>query len=208
MRSFDDFADDDNLAERDLQDYTSVYLELRDRYRAQATTERAGIQEDILFETELIKQVEVNVTYILGLVEQMRTTRGDGEDKEIRATITRAVAASPTLRHKRDLIEEFVATVSLMPGSDIGAQWKNFVADKQRSEIAAIVERENLREPATTAFVEQALDDGELVTTGTGIMTVLPPVSRFSKGADNHSATKRRVVDELTELFDRFLELQ
>lgn len=208
LRSFDDFAADDNLAERDLQDYTSVYLELRDRYRAQATTERAGIQEDILFETELIKQVEVNVTYILGLVEQMRTTRGDGEDKEIRATITRAVAASPTLRHKRDLIEEFVATVSLMPGSDIGAQWKNFVADKQRSEIAAIVERENLREPATTAFVEQALDDGELVTTGTGIMTVLPPVSRFSKGADNHSATKRRVVDELTELFDRFLELQ
>lgn len=46
------------------------------------------------------------------LVEQVRDAQGDGDDKEIRAVIERAVDSSPSLRNKRDVIEEFVEPLS------------------------------------------------------------------------------------------------
>jgi type I restriction enzyme, R subunit len=42
------------------------------------------------------------------LVRRYRDAHGDGEDKEIRAEISRAIDSSPTLRNKKDLIEDFV----------------------------------------------------------------------------------------------------
>ena len=57
---------------------------------------------------ELVKQVEINVDFILMLVQKYRDARGDGEDVEIRANISRAIDSSPSLRNKKDLIEDFV----------------------------------------------------------------------------------------------------
>ena len=70
--------------------------------------DRESIATDVVFEIELIKQVEINVDYILMRVDEMRKHRGDGEDHEIAAEINRAVAASPTLYSKKDLIEAFI----------------------------------------------------------------------------------------------------
>ena len=82
---------------------------------ASATPTKESINDDIVFEIELIKQVEINVDYILMLVDKYHAAHGDGEDKEIRADISRAVDASPTLRNKKDLIEDFVDTLSTPP---------------------------------------------------------------------------------------------
>src|SRR5690606_15842006 len=118
-------ADDDSLSDRDFQDYRSIYLDLYADFRAAAEAERESIIEDVVFEIELIKQVEVNVDYILMLVEQYLKA-GKGKDKEIRDTIDRAVASSPSLRNKRDLIEQFVDSVSITGRVD--AAWATFIA--------------------------------------------------------------------------------
>ena len=67
-------------------------------FRSQRDAEKESINDDVVFEIELIKQVEINVDYILMLVERFRDAKGDGDDKEIRSAIERAVDSSPSLR--------------------------------------------------------------------------------------------------------------
>lgn len=118
LSSFDEFAGHEILSERQSQDYRSMYLDLYAQYRRTGDADKESINDDVVFEIELVKQVEINVDYILMLVDKYRQEHGNGQDKEIRAEISRAVDASPTLRDKKDLIETFVDTVSLTGGID------------------------------------------------------------------------------------------
>src|SRR5690606_17726314 len=160
--------------------------------------------DDVVFEIELIKQVEINVDYILMLVARCREQFGDGDDKEIRAEISRAVDASPTLRNKKDLIEAFVDSVSV--DGAIDEEWQAFIAAKREAELEAIIEDEHLRADATRVFIETAFRDGTLRTTGTAITKVLPPASRFSADG-GHGEKKQRVIERLGAFFDRFFGL-
>ncbi len=99
------------IAPRELEDYRSVYDLITRRERSKV--EKEPIADELVFEMELVKQVDINVDYILMLVEHHQGERGDGDDREIPVEITRALAASPALRGKRDLIEEFYRRVSL-----------------------------------------------------------------------------------------------
>src|SRR5690606_13872804 len=118
LLAFDEFEGSDPLSERDHQDYRSIYLNLYAEYRQGQEVDREAINDDSVFEIELVKQVEVNGDYILMLVEEYRQKRGWGDDKELKDTIFRAVDAAPTLRNKRDLIEDFVESVSA--SGDVG----------------------------------------------------------------------------------------
>jgi type I site-specific restriction-modification system R (restriction) subunit len=63
-------------AERDFQDYQSLYLNLYAEFRSASDAEKESINDDVVFEIELIKQVEINVDYILMLVEQYLQEEG------------------------------------------------------------------------------------------------------------------------------------
>jgi len=204
LTSFDDFAGNEILSERQGQDYRSVYLDLYADFRRVDEAEKESINDDIVFEIELIKQVEINVDYILMLVEKWRRSRGDGDDREIRAAITRAVDASPSLRSKKDLIEAFVDSVS--PSGEIDEEWQAFIRARREAELAAIIESEGLRPDETRAFVDTAFRDGAIQSGGTAITQVLPPVSRFSPDGA-HGEKKQRVLTRLSEFFERFFGL-
>ena len=166
--------------------------------------DKEAINDDVVFEIELIKQVEINVDYILMLVEKYRASFGDGEDKEIRAQISRAVDSSPTLRNKRDLVEDFVDSIS-MDGA-VDEQWQQFVAAKREAELEAMIAEQNLRPEQTRAFIESAFRDGRLSTAGTAITAILPPGSRFAPEG-GHGEKKKRAVEGLTRFFERFFGL-
>ncbi|WP_448712210.1 type I restriction endonuclease subunit R [Microbacterium profundi] len=204
LTSFDDFAGHEILTERQSQDYRSIYLDLYADFRKDKNADKELINDDVVFEIELIKQVEINVDYILMLVSKYRERFGDGDDKEIRAEISRAVDASPTLRNKKDLIEAFVDSVSVDGAVD--EEWQAFVAAKREAELQAIIEEERLRADATRAFVETAFRDGTLRTTGTAITKVLPPASRFASDG-GHGEKKQRVIEKLGAFFERFFGL-
>jgi type I restriction enzyme R subunit len=204
LTSFDDFAGNEILTERQGQDYRSVYLDLYAEFRKGKDAEKETINDDIVFEIELIKQVEINVDYILMLVQKYRDKRGDGDDKEIRESISRAVDASPSLRNKKDLIEAFVDSVSAT--GEIDAEWRTFVAARRDAELDAIIESESLRPAETRAFIDTAFRDGAIRTAGTAITNVLPPVSRFSADG-SHSDKKQRVLAKLAVFFERFFGL-
>ena len=204
LTAFDDFAGNEILSERDLQDYQSLYLNLYAEFRSTSEAEKESINDDVVFEIELIKQVEINVDYILMLVEKYLKAKGSGQDKEIRATIERAINASPSLRNKKDLIEQFVESVST--ATKVDKEWLAFIATKKTEELDRIIADEGLNADETKAFVDNAFRDGVIPVTGTAITKILPPVSRFSKN-NGHSAKKQTVLDKLAAFFERYFGL-
>jgi type I restriction enzyme R subunit len=204
LTSFDEFTGNEILSDRQAQDYRSIYLDLYAEFRKGTDADKEQINDDIVFEIELIKQVEINVDYILMLVQKYRDERGDGDDKEIRAEITRAVDASPTLRNKKDLIEAFVDTLSV--DGELDQEWRAFIAAKREAELDAIIQDENLRPDETRVFVATAFRDGAIRTTGTAITKVLPPASRFAADG-GHGEKKQRVLEKLGAFFERFFGL-
>lgn len=204
LTSFDDFTGNAILTDRQAQDYRSVYLDLYAEFRRDQDTEKESINDDVVFEIELIKQVEINVDYILMLVQKYRNERGNGDDKEIRAEIIRAVDASPTLRNKKDLIEAFVDSVSA--SGEIDEEWRAFIATRRETELKEIIQAESLRPEETQTFIETAFRDGSIQASGTAITQILPRVSRFS-AQGGHGEKKRRVLAKLNLFFERFFNL-
>ncbi|MCW2784998.1 MAG: type site-specific deoxyribonuclease, HsdR family [Marmoricola sp.] len=202
LTSFDEFSGDTLLTPRQLQDYQSIYLNVHDRHRGKDVIEKESILDDVVFEIELIKQVEVNIDYILLLVQKWREAKGNGSDKEMEAlvTIRNAIDASPSLRNKSDLIMEFVESISV---SEVGTDWAAFVAKRRETELAELIESEKLKGAETRAFVEAAFRAGSVPSAGTAITEILPPTSRFSAGGE-HGAKKQRVLQKLVEFFERY----
>lgn len=204
LASFDDFSGDDVLPDGTVQDYQSRYLDLHAEFRRASEAEKETINDDVVFEIELIKQVEITVDYILLLVQQYRKKRGDGEDKEILAEIRRAIDSSPGLRNKKDLIEAFVSRISA--SDKVDEQWAAFVTDRRTAELESIIAEEGLRPEETREFVERSFRDGAVQQSGTAITKILPPVSRFA-GNGGHGEKKRRVLARLVDFFERFFGL-
>lgn len=199
LSTFDEFAGKEMISERDLQDYLGRYQDLRDEwYEKNKKGESKNIIDDIVFEVELIKQIEINIDYILMLVKKYHDSHG--EDKEVLITITKAIDASPELRSKKALIETFIAGINDV--QDVMAEWHDYVAKMREEELLKIIEEEKLKEVETRKFIENAFRDGEIKTIGTDIDKLMPPVSRF--GNSNRSIKKQNVIDKLKSFFERF----
>ncbi len=204
LTAFDDFTGDATLSERDLQDYQSLYLNIHAELRGAAQADKEPINDDLVFELELVKQVEVNVDYILMLVEKYLRAKGEDAKAEIRASIGRSVDSSPSLRDKKDLIEQFVDSVTTAKALD--RTWTAFVAAKREAELARIISEEGLNVEKTKVFIEDAFRDGAIPTTGVAITKILPPASRFSED-DAHATKKRTVLNRLLAFFSRYFGL-
>ena len=187
LSSFDDFKGNELISERDLQDYLGRYQDLRDEWRNKKHDEtKEDITDDVVFEVELIRQVEINIDYILMLVKKYHDTHCD--DKEVLITIRKAIDASPELRSKKQLIETFIAGVNDV--DDVMAEWNTYVSEQREKELAKIIQEEKLKEPETRKYLANAFRDGEIKTVGTDIDKLMPPVSRFGGGG---RAQKNRV---------------
>ena len=197
LSSFDEFAGKEILSERDLQDYLGRYQDLRDEWRPKRG-DKEDISDDVVFEVELIRQIEINIDYILLLVKKYHD--GHCQDREVLVTIRKAVDASPELRSKKDLIESFIAGVNGV--DDVMTEWRAFVDDEREKQLQQIIQEEKLKEPETRKFLEDSFRNGEIKTTGTDIDKIMPPVSRF--GGGNRAAKKQTVIDKLKAFFERF----
>lgn len=199
LSSFDEFVGKELITEHDLRDYLSRYQDLHDEWkRKREQGESTDIIDDIVFEVELIKQIEINIDYILMLVKKYHDTHC--EDNEMLITITKAIDASPELRSKKELIENFIAGINDV--EDVMKEWHDYVAEKREEELVQIIKEENLKEPETRKFLENAFRDGEIKTAGTDIDKLMPPVSRF--GGRNRAVKKQGVIDKLKLFFEKF----
>ncbi len=200
--TFDEFAGHEILTERDVQDYHSAYIDLYNEFRKGEEDEKENINDDLVFEMELIKQIEINIDYVLGLVKKYHEDHI--KNRELLVDINKAIDSSIELRNKKDLINQFIASLDIE--SVVDDDWQKFVEKRKIEELEHIIESEKLDHNATYTFVRNAFRNGSVATTGTAIAKVLPPVSRFSPDGER---TKKRegVLQKLTGFFERFFDI-
>jgi type I restriction enzyme, R subunit len=202
LTTFDEFKTRGILSDRDLQDYHSIYIDLYNEFRKGSESEKENINDDVVFEMELIKQVEINIDYIIELIKKYHASNQD--NKEILVDINKAIDSSIELRNKKDLIHQFISTLDIQ--SAVDADWHAFVSKKKVEELDTIIAEENLDKEETYAFIENAFRDGAVITVGTTLDKVLPPISIFS--VDGARTKKREsVIEKLTQFFEKFFDI-
>lgn len=201
LSTFDQYEGREELSVRQLQDYQSHYLDLRDKWRRRKPGDKENINDDLIFETELIRQVEINIDYILLLVQKYHDT--NCTDKEILVNISKAIGSSLQLRSKKELIESFISSVNA--GTDVDRGWREYVQRRKAEDLNEIIESEHLKPEETEKFIESSFRDGQVRTTGTDIDKILPPMSRF--GGGNRQEKKRTVIEKIQSFFERYFGL-
>ena len=199
LSTFDEFEGQQILSPIDFQDYTGIYNDLYDKYRRDP--KGVNIADDIVFEMELVKQIEVNIDYILMLVAKYH--QSNCKDKEILIAIDRAIKSSFELRSKKELIENFINTINA--NSVVERDWRKFVLEQEEKDLQDLIDQEKLKPEETRKFVANSFRDGAIKTTGTDIDKILPPVSRF--GGGGRAQKKQTVIDKLKSFFEKYFGL-
>jgi type I restriction enzyme, R subunit len=199
LTSFDEFAGSEILTDRDLQDYHSKYIDIYKEFRKGKDSDKENVNDDVVFEMELIKQIEINIDYVFALVKVYHEK--NIKDKKILVDINKAIDSSIELRNKKDLINQFIT--SLDDNSAVDNDWKNFVKQRKEEELEDIIKNENLDHSETFLFIKNAFRDGAIPTTGLQIAKILPPVSRFNPTGER-SQKRETVITKLKDYFDRF----
>mgnify|MGYP002521008772 FL=1 len=201
LSTFDQFEEKEILTDRQLQDYQSNYLDLQEKWRRRKNGEKENINDDLVFETELIRQVEVNIDYILLLVQKYHDS--NCTNKELLIGISKAISSSLQLRSKKELIENFITSVNA--DTDVEKSWKDYVEQQKDEDLNEIIESEHLKPQETKEFIKNSLRDGQVRTTGTDIDKILPPMSRF--GGGNRQEKKKSVIEKIQTFFERYFGL-
>lgn len=201
LSSFDKFAVNAILSERDFQDYTGMYVDLYQKYKQKDDGEKESIKDDIVFEMELVKQVEVNIDYILMLVAKYH--QSNCEDKEILGTIDKAIKSSLALRSKKELIDGFISKINA--DTNVMDDWGKFVKEQKEIDLKKIINDENLNEEETRKFLDNAFRDGQVKTNGTDIEKILPPMRRF--GGGNRAEKKENIIVKVKKFFEKYFGL-
>jgi type I restriction enzyme R subunit len=201
LGSFDEFVGNDLLTARQVQDYLGHYLNLHAEFRKANEAEKEAINDDVVFEIELVKQVEITVDYILLLVQRYRETRGDGDDKEVLAEIRRAIDSSPGLRNKKDLIEAFVDRIST--SDTVDEQWRAFVLARRAAELEASSRRKGCgpTRPGRSSTARSATAPSSRAARRSPRSCRRSPASPATAG---HGEKKQRVLAKLVAFFDRY----
>ena len=171
-----------------------------DKYR-RGNEKGESIKDDIVFEMELVKQVEVNIDYILMLVAKYHQT--NCTDKEILGSIDKAIKSSLALRSKKELIDSFIERINVNPKVDVMKDWSIFVKEQKETDLKNLIEEENLNDKETRKFIDNSFRDGQVKTTGTDIEKILPPMRRF--GGGNRTEKKETIIGKVLKFFDKYL---
>lgn len=225
LKAFDQFEGNEIIKERDMQDYLGHYQDLHEEWkRKEQKGDIANITDDVVFEMELVRQVEVNIDYILMLVERYHSKHC--KDKNVLASIRVAVDSSPQLRSKKKLIEGFIAqlnekelgklvdsegniTVYDSNGNKLSIVdcWSEYVEQKYNHDLAQLVQSEGLNDSLTRKFMEKSFSAGEVSELGTDINDLMPRMSRFGAAAIVRAEKKSRIVESMRNMFNEFVGL-
>lgn len=195
LSAFDRFAGNELLTPIDFQDYTGTYHDMHDKYK-RSEVSKDSILDDVVFEMELVKHIEVNIDYILMLVEKYHD--GNCADKEILVAIDKAIKSSLQLRSKRELIEHFIANINAE--TNVSSDWQKFVRQQRKNDMENLIHEEKLKPEETRKYIEVAFRDGALKTTGIDMDRIMPPVSRFG-GGGKRDQKKQTVIEKLKVFF-------
>lgn len=201
LRSFDEFDGQELLSDADMQDYLSIYNDLHEQFKV--VTAKDDVSADIVFEMDLVRQIVVNIDYIIMLVAQFQ--KENHKNKEIPVDIIRAINSNPELKPKKELIEKFIETVD--DTEDTHEAWIKFRDAEKVKEFDALVSEEHLKMPETKELVEKIFRIGTFEVSDAEISSIMPPMRRFGAGnMDARLAKKEHITDRLNNFFMKYYD--
>lgn len=151
--------EDLEIEEQLFADYTSKYLDLKDRLATDTSPEKTSILNDIDFELELIRRDTINVTYILQLLVKFKAKHGSKDREGIEREIFNLLNTEVSLRSKRELIEKFIREnlPNIEDTDTIPDEFEKFWSAEQETAFHELVKTENLFEEKTERLIENFL---------------------------------------------------
>ena len=202
LSTFDEFEGKELLGEQERQHYASAYLELYHQFRDKEKVDPENVNEDIAFEIELIKHDDISIDRILQMVQSYADDHMN--DMTVIAKIRDFVDASPNLRNKRELIEQFIKGIT--SGSDVGESWADYIKQQKEEELNKIIEEEKLKPIETRNFMAMAFRNGFVSMSGVAFAQILPAVSRFSKDSKREEM-RQRVFEKLCAYLEKYKDM-
>lgn len=201
---FDEFVGDELISDRDLQDYQGVYVDMYQEGKKSDNAEKESIINDVEFEMELIKQIEVNIDYIIALV--VKYHESNCKDKEIVSDINRAITSSQQLRSKRELIDGFIEKINASTG-DIYDEWMQYATQQKELELEKIIQDERLDSDGAKRFINNCFRDGFVKTTGTDLDSIMPAMSLFGDKGKERAQKKQGLIDRFLAFFEKYSDI-
>ncbi len=189
LNSFENFKKDDYINPRDFQDYQSKYLDFYDEMRPEKGRDKEEINDDLIFEIELIKQVEVNIDYILNLIEEFAKEHGV-EIQGVKTKIEPIINSSIELRNKKDLIMDFIDKYN--KDQEVHVHFQDYIHQKREEEFQNIIEENRLNEEKAYSFMQHAFKGGKISFNGTKFPEIIeekPPM--FSQNSRYQEVKKK-----------------
>ncbi len=194
------------LKERTLQNYKSLYNDIRDwlrKEKANKEVEESDINwDDVVFEIDLLKSQEINLDYILELIFEKNK---QVKDKNILVEeARRLIRSSVGNRAKESLIVDFINNTDLDEITDklsiIDAFFK-FAQQEQLKEVEQIISDEDLNADATKRYIANSLKREYASENGTELNELLPKMSPLNP---NYLGKKQNVFKKISDFIDKF----
>ncbi|WP_313112087.1 type I restriction endonuclease subunit R [Aequorivita sediminis] len=159
MTTFANFDWEDlEMEEQLFNDFRSKYLDLWQKVKQDHSIEKVSILEDVDFELELIHRDDINVSYILKLLADMKGANKEEQEAKKKEVVD-LLTGEANLRSKRELIEKFIQeNLPVIEDSDtIPQEFDKFWTEEQQKAFEAFVKEEHLSSEKTQKLIEDYL---------------------------------------------------
>lgn len=199
LMSYDDFTVDKRLlTPGQIQNYKSRYLDAHEQVKKLRMRDKVNIRDDLIFETELLFQNTITVSYIISMLDNHEW--GTDGDREFKLDIERKIKGDIRLRSKISLIMAYINRISDTSESNI--DWNEFVKRRRVRELDEIVEKYKLNREKTFAFIDSALENDYYSSDGSDFSALLPMTSRFQSPEQ-----RKKDIEDIDEALRSYFEL-
>jgi type I restriction enzyme R subunit len=193
-------------SERTIQDYRSIYNDIRDWLRKEKASNDKGQStidwDDVVFEVDLLKSQEINLDYILELLfEQHKQVK----DKAVLIDeVRRMIRASIGIRAKESLLVDFINQTNLDTITDKASvidAFFTFAREEQMREAQELIKTEQLNEDAAKRYISTSIKREFASDNGTELNAILPKMSPLNP---NYLTKKQTVFQKIVAFVEKF----
>jgi len=193
-------------AERKIQDYRSIYNDIRDWQRRQKSAEekeKSTIDwDDVVFEIDLLKSQEINLDYILELIfEHNKKTKSKADLVD---EVRRVIRASLGNRAKENLIVDFINQTDLDQIGDKSSvieAFFSFAQVEQQREAEELINAESLNAKEARRYITTSLKREYASDAGTELNAILPKMSPLNP---QYLTKKQSVFQKIAAFVEKF----
>jgi type I restriction enzyme R subunit len=192
--------------ERTIQDYRSIYNDIRDWLRQQKAGDEIDATtidwSDVVFEVELLKSQEINLDYILDLIFEHNKKRKD--KATLVEEVRRIIRASIGNRAKESLLVDFINQTNLDDIPDkasILESFYTFAQAEQLREVHELISEENLNIEAAKRYITVSLKREYASENGTELNDILPKMSPLNP---QYLSKKQTVFQKIAAFVEKF----